>query len=468
MSDLTALSIRDLTDGYKKGSFSPVEVTEDYLKRIDNYNEKLNAFVLVNKDGAMKQARTAESLYSSGAATPSLLGIPLGHKDLYSTEGIRTTAGSKVLENHIPQADATSVAKLADSGAINIGKLNTHEYAYGPTNEHSLFGSCLNPWDTRYFSGGSSGGSGSAVAASLCLGATGSDTGGSIRIPSACCGITGLKPTYGRVSRAGIFPLCWTMDHSGPMTRSAEDAAYLLQAMAGPDMRDSASSQQPVPNYLSALSGNIEGIKIGLPSRYFFDQADEHIELSVMKALEVLEGLGATLIPIDIKHIEHAAAAALAIYLAEGTAYHDHGFDLNQSLYSDQVRGFLELGNFLLAKDYIHAQRYRTLLGHEMANLLEEVDFFATPGLPLTAQPLGQENISIRGVEQTVFAAILRNTEPFNLTGLPAIVVPCGFSTDGMPQSLQIVGRPFDEAGILNVCYAYQKSTEWHLKIPPV
>tara|TARA_Y100001934_G_C12385845_1_gene795677 strand:- start:12568 stop:13977 length:1410 start_codon:yes stop_codon:yes gene_type:complete len=466
MTDLTSYGVLDLLNGYKNGDFSPVEVTKSYLDRIDKYNDTLNAFVLVNKDEAIKQAQDAEAAYNSRTSTPSLLGIPLAHKDLYSTANIRSTAGSRVLKDHVPTEDATSIALLTSHGAINLGKLNTHEFAYGPTNEQSMFGSCLNPWNTEYFSGGSSGGSGAAVAASLCLGATGSDTGGSIRIPSACCGITGLKPTYGRISRSGIVPLCWTMDHSGPMTRSAKDAALMLQAMAGFDPKDSASSQTVVPDYINSLSGDIKGKKIGLPNRYFFDQADESIEESVMQALSVLEGLGAILVPIDIKYIEHAAAAALAIYLSEGTAFHDHGFNLNQSLYTDQVRGFLELGNFILAKDYIHAQRFRTLLGQEMANLLDEVDYFATPGLSLTAQKIGQEDITIRGVDQTVFSAILRNTEPFNLTGLPAIVMPCGFSNDGMPQSLQIVGRPFDEAGILNVAHAYQEASDWHLKKP--
>ena len=466
MSDVTELGIAQLVDAYRARSLSPVEVIEAYLSRIEAHNSKLNAFVLVDRDGAMASAEAAEAAYGNGSEGSGLLGVPLAHKDLYCTEGMRSTAGSRVLEDHVPEADATSIARLRAEGALNLGKLNTHEFAYGPTNEHSMFGPCRNPWDTDRISGGSSGGSGSAVAAGLCAGATGSDTGGSIRMPSACCGITGLKPTYGRVSRAGIFPLCWTMDHSGPMTRSAEDAAIMLQAMAGADERDAASAIRPVPDYRAALTGDIKGARIGVPVHYFMDQAQPDIEDAVRAALDVLEGLGATVVDVDIAHIDHAAAAALAIYLSEGTACHDHGFDENQGLYTDQVRSFLELGNFVLAKDYLHAQRYRTLLGHAMADVLEEVDFLATPGIPLVAQPIGQEAISIRNVEQTVFAAILRNTEPFDLTGLPAVVVPCGLSPEGMPYSLQIAGRPFDEAGVLNVAHAYQQASDWHTRRP--
>tara|TARA_Y100001970_G_C14256363_1_gene875778 strand:- start:5903 stop:7315 length:1413 start_codon:yes stop_codon:yes gene_type:complete len=465
MSSLTDLSISQLVLGYQAKDFSPIEVTKAYFDRIEKYNENLNAFVYIDREGGLASAKLAEDKYNKGDFKP-LLGVPLAHKDLYCTKGLPSTAGSKVLENNIPDVDATSVERLSQSGAINLGKLNTHEFAYGPTNENSLFGSCLNPWNYKCFSGGSSGGSGSAVAARLCAGATGSDTGGSIRIPSACCGISGLKPTYGRVSRAGIYPLCWTMDHSGPMARSVEDLALMLKAMSGVDKFDSASSSLEVGNYAETLRADISGIVLGIPNRYFFDQAQPDIENSVREAIEVLKSLGATVIDIDIEHIEHAAGAALAIYLSEGTAYHDNGFENNQDLYSDQVRGFLELGNFVLAKDYINAQRFRTLLGEEMARLFEQVDYFITPGLALTAQQVGQENINIRGIEQSVFSAILRNTEPFNLTGVPALVVPCGFSSEGLPHSMQIIGRPFDEAGILNIGHIFQSVTSWHIKLP--
>lgn len=466
MSDITELSIAALSQAFREKSLSPVAAAEAYLDRISGHNDKVNAFVTVRADEALAEAKQAEEEIAGGSWRGPLHGIPIGHKDLYQTAGIRSTAGSRVLKNHVPDEDATAVARLKSAGVVMLGKLNTHEFAYGPTNDSSMFGPCRNPWDTSRFSGGSSGGSGAAVALRLCAGATGSDTGGSIRMPAACCGITGLKPTYGRASRAGIYPLCWTMDHAGPLTRSAEDAALMFQPMAGPDGRDAAVAERPVPDFAAALEGDIKGLKIGVPTHYFFDRALPEIETAARSALAVLEGLGAELHEVDIAHIDYAAAAAMVMYLSEGTAYHDDHISTIGDLYTDQVRLFLELGNYVLAKDYLHAQRYRTLLGHAMADVLAEVDVLAMPSLPLTAQPIGQETIDIHGETESVFGAILRNTEPFDLTGLPALVVPSGVASDGMPMSLQIAGRPFDEAGILKVGHAFQQASDYHTHRP--
>ena len=467
MSKLTELSIAQLSAAYRDKSLSPVEVTEACLDRISTQNDKVNAFVLVCAEEARAEAKAAEAEIAAGNWRGPLHGVPIGHKDLYQTAGIRSTSASRLLENHVPEEDATSVARLKAAGVIMVGKLNTHEFAYGPTNDSSMFGPCRNPWNTERFSGGSSGGSGAAVALGMCAGATGSDTGGSIRIPSACCGITGLKPTYGRSSRAGIYPLCWTMDHAGPMTRSAEDAALMFQPMPGPDGRDASVPDRETPDYAAALTGEVKGLRIGVPKHYFFDRSMPEVASAAEAAREVLEGAGAELREIDIAHIDHAAAAAMVIYLSEGTSYHEDHIATIGELYTDQVRLFLALGNYVLAKDYLHAQRYRTLLGHAMADVLTEVDVMAMPTLPLTAQAIGQENIEIRGQSESVFGAILRNTEPFDLTGLPVLSVPCGFDSDGMPISLQIAGRPFDEASVLNVGHAYQQASDWHSHRPP-
>ena len=467
MSDITELSIAELAQGYRDKSLSPVDAAKAYFARIAQHNDKVNAFVTLREEDALAEAKQAETEIAAGDWRGPMHGIPIGHKDLYQTAGVRSTAGSRVLENHVPETDATAVARLKQAGAVMLGKLNTHEFAYGPTNDSSMFGPCRNPWDNTRFSGGSSGGSGAAVALRLCAGATGSDTGGSIRMPAACCGIVGLKPTYGRASRAGIYPLCWTMDHPGPMTRSAEDAALMFQPMPGPDGRDAAVAERAVPDYAAALTGDIKGLKIGVPNHYFFDRAIPEIAAAAMAAIAVLEGLGAEVREVDIAHIDHAAAAALVLYLSEGTAYHDDHIATIGELYTDQVRLFLEIGNYILAKDYLHAQRYRTLLGHAMADVLAEVDVLCTPTLPITAQVLGQEAIDIRGATDSVFGAILRNTEPFDLTGLPALVVPCGNASDGMPMSLQIAGRPFNEAGVLKVGHAFQQASDWHQRRPP-
>ena len=466
MTDLADMDLVELSDAIEQGETSPVEIVDAFLTRIEQGNDPLNAFVAVTAEAAREAAAQAAQEIAAGNRRGPLHGLPIGHKDLYATKGVATTGGSRVLAGNVPTEDATVVARLAAAGMISLGKLNTHEFAYGPTGENSSFGTTRNPWDLDRIPGGSSSGSAAAVAGGLLPVASGSDTGGSIRMPAACCGLTGLKPTYGRVSRAGILPLCWSMDHSGPLSRSAYDAALILAACAGPDPRDAASADRPVPDYPAQLSGDIRGLKIGVARHYFFDRSQAQVADTVDAALAVLEQRGAELVEIDIDHIDHAGAAALAIYLAEATAYHDDTLDDRADLYTEQVRAFLEIGDQLLAKDYIHAQRYRTLLGRSMAAVLAKVDVIATPGIAMTATPIGQADVDIRGTAEPVFGAILRNTEPFDLTGLPALVVPCGFAADGLPISLQISGRAFDEATVLNVGHAYQQATDWHRQRP--
>ncbi len=466
MTDLTALTVAELGAAIAAKTVSPVEVTQAYLARIARLNGAINAFVTLDAEGALAAAKAAETEIMHGQWRGPLHGIPIAHKDLYETRGMRTTAGSRVLEHHVPDSDATVVRRLAEAGMVLLGKTNTHEFAYGPTNEVSMFGPVANPWDTTRISGGSSGGSAAAIAAAMTPLASGSDTGGSIRIPAACCGVTGLKPTYGRVSRAGIFPLCWTMDHAGPLARTARDAALFLQAAAGPDERDSACAHAPVADYLAALTGDVRGLRIGVPRRYFYDRAQESVTDLVEAALAVLQAQGAELVEIDIPHIDAAAAAALAIYLGEATAYHDDTLDDRAHLYSEQVRTFLELGDQLLAKDYIHAQRYRRLLGDALAKIFRQVDVLATPAIAMTATPIGSTAVTIRGAEDSVFSAILRNTEPFNLVGLPALVLPCGFDAQGLPAGLQLIGQAFGEAEILRAGDAYQRATDWHARRP--
>ncbi len=462
MPDLCDLDVTELADRIRSRDVSPVEVTEAFLARIESVNPKLNAFVTVTADHALKAARAAEQDVVGGRRFGPLHGIPIGHKDLFCTSGIRTTGGSRVLRDFVPDTDATVVGRLRAAGMVMLGKTSTHEFAYGPTSEVSMFGPVSNPWDTGRISGGSSGGSGAAVSAGLVPIASGSDTGGSVRIPSSLTGLTGLKPTYGRISRAGILPLCWSMDHPGPLARSAADAALFLQATAGHDDADDASANRPVPDYSAALTGDIRGRRIGVPRHCFFSRAQEEVVDRVDAALEVLEGCGAEIIEIDVPDIDHAAAAALAIYLAEATAYHEDTIALTPELYSDSVRGFLELGEQLLAKDYLRAQRYRTLLGKTLEGLFTTVDVMATPATPITATEIGQTGVDINDTHDSVFAALLRNTEPFNLTGLPAVVAPCGIDVAGMPVGLQIVAPAFCEGRALNVIHAFQQTTDWH------
>lgn len=466
MTDLTELDLAELGAAIDGGKASPAEITEAFLDRIGRENERTNAYITVTADGARAAAKSATEAIARRGRKGPLDGLPIGHKDLYATAGVLTTGGSKVLADNVPDADSTVVARLNGAGMITLGKLNTHEFAYGPTGEGSAAGATRNPWNLDRITGGSSSGSGAAVAGGLAPVATGSDTGGSIRMPAACCGLTGLKPTYGRVPRTGILPLCWTMDHSGPLARSAHDAALILQATAGADGKDAAAPDRPVPDYLASIGDGVKGMRIGIARRYFFDQAQAQVTDRVEAALKELEKSGAVLVDVDIRHIEHAAAAALAMYVAEATAYHDDTLDDRAHLYTDTVRVFLELGDQLLAKDYLHAQRYRTLLGQSMAAVLSDVDLIATPGIAITATPLGQEVVDINGAEEVLFGAILRNTEPFDLTGLPAMVMPCGFGDDGMPVSLSLAGRAFDEATVLRAGHAYQQATDWHRRRP--
>lgn len=467
MSELHELGAVQLGHAISSGKCSSLEAVEACLTRISSDNDKVNAFVTIVADQALVAAHAADATLSADGRRGPLHGVPIAHKDLYYTEGVRTTAGSAVRATFVPEFDATVVARLHEAGMVMLGKLNTHEFAYGPTNDTSLFGPCRNPWNFDHVSGGSSGGSGAALGMRMIPAATGSDTGGSIRMPAACCGVSGLKPTYGRVSRHGIFPLCWTMDHPGPLARSVEDLAVLLQTIAGYDANDAASSRLPVPDYQSTLEAGVSGLRIGVPNRHFFTQSDAEVDVLVRAALGEFERMGAHLIDVDIAHIEHAAAAAMAIYLSEATAYHDDQIDADPSLYSEQVRTFLELGNHILAKDYLHAQRYRTLLGRTLAELFRDIDLLATPTLPIAAPQIGQADVQIRGQDDSVFAALLRNTEPFDLAGVPALVIPCGLSGDGLPVSLQLISAAFDEARVLTAGHAFQRETDWHLQLPP-
>lgn len=466
MTEFTHMTASELGAAIASRAISPVEATNAFLARIAAVNSSLNAFVTVDEAGAKAAAKIAEREILQGRARGPLHGVPIAHKDLYNTKGLRTTAGSKVLEHNVPGADATVVARLAAAGTILLGKTNTHEFAYGPTSEVSMFGPVCNPWDRARISGGSSGGSGAAVAAGLVPLASGSDTGGSIRIPAALCGLTGLKPTYSRISRGGIIPLSWSLDHAGPLARSAKDAALFLQATAGYDPNDPASSREGVADYASAMTGDVRGLRIGVARRYFFERSQESVAALADGALGVLKGLGAELIDVNVPYCDEASVAVLTICVAEAAAYHDDTLASSPGLYSNQVRTFLDLGNQLLAKDYLHAQRLRVLFGRGLDDLFKTVDVIATPANAITAPMLGAPNVVIRGAEEGGFGALLRNTEPFNLSGHPAIVTPCGFDAAGLPAGLQLVAPAFQEALILKVADAYQRVTDWHLRWP--
>ncbi|MFQ6078126.1 MAG: amidase [Thermodesulfobacteriota bacterium] len=466
--DLESFTIHGLSELVRKREISPVEIIRATLRRIERYDGELKAYITVSSEEALESAKRAEASIARGGYIGPLHGIPIGLKDIIFTKGIRTTCGSKILADFFPREDATVVTRLKKAGAIIVGKLNCHEFAYGATSVNPHYGTPENPWNARCIPGGSSGGSAVAVASSLCLGALGTDTGGSIRIPSSLCGIVGLKPTYGRVSTYGVYPLSWSLDHVGPMTKTVKDAAILLQLLAGHDPRDANSNSRPVPDYLS-IREDVRGLRAGVPSDFYFENCDPEVRECVMKALEALREAGVLIGEVAIPHLKHATTAGLVILLAEAASQHENYLKGGQSEgYGKDVRGLLKSGTFVTATQYIKAQRVRSVIRKEFLKAFELVDVLITPGLPVVAPHMEQNSVTLSGKKETVRSALTRLMRPYNLTGVPAIVLPCGFSKSGLPVALQIAGRPFEEASILAVAQAYEKQSSWHERRPSI
>jgi aspartyl-tRNA(Asn)/glutamyl-tRNA(Gln) amidotransferase subunit A len=449
---------------------SPVEVVRVHLDRIAALDSKLRAFITVCAEAALESARAAEADLMAGRAVGPLHGVPWAPKDLYSTKGVRTTGGSTILADSVPAADATGVARLARAGAILLGKLNMHEFAYGPEGLNAHYGDTRNPWRTDAYriAGGSSSGSGAAVAAGLAPGSLGSDTGGSIRIPASLCGITGLKPTYGRASRAGVLPLAWSMDHVGPMTRSARDCALMLSAIAGYDPADATSSVLPVPDYGAALTGDVKGLRVGLLRAHFTDAAASDVRAAVEAAAKQLERAGAVVDEVNLTHVAHVAAASAAIVASEALVYHAAWLRSRPLDYQADVRERLRLGAFVTGAHYVRSQQVRALVRREVDEALARRDVLLAPATPLTAPVLGERETTLGDGPSDVRAALLRCARPFNFSGHPACAAPCGFTAGGLPIGVQVVGRPFDEATVLRVVDAYQRITDWHTRRPAI
>jgi aspartyl-tRNA(Asn)/glutamyl-tRNA(Gln) amidotransferase subunit A len=467
-SELCYLSLKGLATLIQRQELSPVEATEAALDRIEKCDGQLNSFITVMDDEALTQARAAAQEIQAGRYRGPLHGIPIAVKDLYYTRGVRTTAGSKILTDFIPSYDATVIARLREAGAILIGKLNMHEFARGATNNSSLIGACANPWDTLRVPGGSSGGSGAAVAAGLCFGALGSDTGGSIRIPAALCGIVGLKPTYGRVSRHGVFPLSWSLDHVGPMTRTVMDAALMLQAIAGHDNHDATTRTTVVPDYAAALTGDIQGMRLGIPQEFYFEQLDAEVGNAVRTAIQSIERAGARVEEVSLPLSKYAGAAGRIISLTESAEIHEKFLRTRLNDYSPDVRAGFLAGQLVLGKHYMKAQRVRGLIRQEMAAALKRVDALVTPTVPVPAPRLGDTTMKIGRETVDIMQALSRLTRPANLSGFPAISVPCGFTKGGLPIGLQLIGRPFAEAAVLQIAHAYEQENAWQQRRPMV
>ncbi len=466
------MSIREAADDIHSGLATPTELVLDALERIDERDGDIQAFVTVMRESALADAEKAEREQRTGLYRSPLHGIPIGIKDIIAVQGVRMTAGSQVLADFVAQEDAAIVEQLRKAGAIIIGKTNTHEFAYGTYTPPTR-----NPWDLNRIPGGSSGGSAAAVAAQMCLGAIGTDTGGSIRIPSACCGVTGLKPTYGRVSCYGVIPLSWSLDHVGPIGRSAEDCALIFDAIAGYDPRDLNSVSGPPSRSAASLIGgaegrgplSLQGLKLGLPQDSFVGPLDSEVRQAWQAAMLVLKEEGAEVIDVDIPR--PTMEMYRTIQAPEASLTHmQKGWlprtpkNIPRSLATDCYRD-----NTISAVDYLQAQNERRTFSHIVHSVLRRVDALVLPTLPIPAITMEQINqdISIEGVTENASAALLSLTMPFNLAGLPAISFPCGFTTNTVPIGLQVVGKPFEEATVLRIAHAYQQLTDWHKREIP-
>ena len=467
--ELLDLSLTAVARLIKRRDVSPVEVVDATLARIASLNPILCAYISVFEEQARQVARAAEMLIMAGHDLGPLHGVPIALKDNVATKGQRTTAGSKILADWLPAHDATVASRLRRAGAVFVGKLNMHEFAWGGTSDNPHYGAVRNPWNTDRFPAGSSGGSGAAVAARACFGAIGTDTGGSIRLPSAVNGIVGLRPTYGRVSNHGIVPLAWSMDTAGPMARTVADCALMFGAFAGHDPADPASANVATHDYLSRLDDGVTGLRIGIVPGYFFHHLQPPVHAAVMAALKTLEDAGAEVVEAPIENIHGNISAQLTIESAEPSTYHQRWLRERPEDYGADVRTLLEVGEMLLATHYLQAQRYRSLLRNEFLEAFKKVDLFLCPTLPFTATPIGATKVVIEnGVEEDMLSAIMQYTGVPSLTGLPALAVPCGFDGDGLPVGMQLIGKPFDEATLFRVGAAYQALTGFHLKAPAI
>jgi len=438
------MTLASAVKSIESGELSALELTKAILDRIDSLNERMRVFITVMREEALADVRKAG---------PPLHGVPLSVKDLYDTKGVRTTAGAKIFADRIPNQDAAAVSRLKEAGGVIVGKTNLHEFAYGVTSINPHYGTPRNPWDPDRICGGSSGGSASAVALGLGFGSLGTDTGGSIRIPAALCGIVGLKPTYGRVSVRGVVPLSWSLDHVGPMARTVEDVAILLQIIDG----------RP----LDPLTGDIKGVRVGILKTYFYERLASEVDDAMNTALRTLEGLGARLVDIDLPSAAAHRGVWLQIASPEVYSYHEPYLKKHPDQYGADILGRIEAGRVLLSIDYVRAQRIRTLMKRECKSVFESVDVIVTPTTPIPAPRIDGIDKPWGDGPEKAATALARFTRFFNIVGLPAISIPCGFTPGGLPLGMQIVGKPFDESMVLRVAYAYEQDTKFYASKDP-
>jgi aspartyl-tRNA(Asn)/glutamyl-tRNA(Gln) amidotransferase subunit A len=466
-TDLVFRSLSEVAALLASRRLSPVELLEAVLVQTRAFEPTVHAYITPTFERAEAAARVAEQEIIDGAYRGPLHGIPIAVKDNLWTRGLRTTAGSKLLEDFVPQEDAATVARLLAAGAVLTGKCNMHELASGGTTTNAYFGATHNPWSLDRIPGGSSGGSAAAVAAGFCYAALGTDTAGSVRNPAAYCGLVGLKGTYGRVSNYGVVPLSYTADHVGPLARTVRDTALTMQAISGFDRRDPTSVKVPVPELLAGFGGDLKGLRVGLPRRYFFDQIAADVDSAVEAALGVLLDLGASIQDVDFPAAGMTPLLYRFITRPEAASFQEEFLQLRPQDYGDAaIRNMANLGEFVLAKDYLRAQRLRAAMRVELEQIMDDVDLLVTPTTPTVAHPIGRPFTQVDGAPIEPFDLTVGLTAPFDLTGSPAISLPCGFTEDDLPVGLQLVGRAWDEATVLRAADAFERATDWHERHP--
>ncbi|MDP2682074.1 MAG: Asp-tRNA(Asn)/Glu-tRNA(Gln) amidotransferase subunit GatA [Deltaproteobacteria bacterium] len=492
--ELYNLTIHELHEKLKKKETTSLELTEAFLKRIDAVDGKIKAYITVTKEDAMKQAMEADKRIrcthpkgGSGKDITPLTGVPISVKDIFCTKGILTTCASKILNNFVPPYDATVIKKLKEAGAVILGKNNMDEFAMGSSTENSAFFVTKNPWDTERVPGGSSGGSAASVSAGECAGSIGTDTGGSIRQPASCCGIVGLKPTYGRISRYGMIAFASSLDQAGPLTKDIKDCAIMLNAMAGYDPQDSTSIDAPVPDYTKVLTKDVKGLKIGIPKEYFIKGLDNDVEKAVKEAIEVLKKQGASVVDVNLPHTDYAIAVYYLVATAEassnlarydGVKYGSRAKDSKNLMdmycktrdegFGSEVKRRIMLGAYSLSAGYYDAyykkaSQVRTLIKRDFEEAFKKCDVILTPTTPTPAFKIGEKTAD----PLTMYLSDIF-TISCNLAGIPGLSLPCGFTKDNLPIGLQILGKPLDEETVLKTAYAYEQATDWHKKRPKI
>ena len=463
-ADIPFLTATDLSRVIKDKEVSPVEAVEAYLERIELLNPKLHAYLTVTSDQALQAARASEQELAKGHHRGDMHGVPIAVKDQLRTKGIRTTAGTPIFSDYVPDEDATVISKLQSAGAILLGKLNMTEF--GTTGFSHSFITARNPWDLERFTGGSSSGSGAATAAFLCATSLGEDTGGSVRFPATWCGLVGLRPSWGRVSRYGVITGVWSMDAIGPLSRTVEDCAMTMETIAGHDPKDPYTWDQPVPGYRKSLNGDIKNIKVGVVKEQLYsEQVEPEIRDSVSKAISVLGELGASVEELSIPFANHASMISRSLRIEAATRYKDLVRDRLGEISHDNRIGYL-VGNILPSQVYYKAQKLRTLLRQEVLEALNKVDVLVCPTAGVAAQKIEPDPVVDSKAGSSRLEAML--TVLFSLASIPALSIPCGFTSENLPIGLQIAGRPFEEQTLFNVAYAYEQNTPWHTKKLPI